>query len=172
MMITAIEAANYFLCKQDSDEPDISNLKLLKLVYYAQAWSLAYRGRPLFGDQIEAWKHGPVVPEIYHQYKSYGSGVIAIPETPPELPELDRELLDMVYTEFGRFSAWHLRVETHAESPWKDAYNRSANAPISMDSIGRYFREKWTTSPFHDFEQTWNRSKSIEEAIEELAETV
>jgi uncharacterized phage-associated protein len=168
-MITAIEAAHYFLSKQDRDEPDISNLKLLKLVYYAQAWSLAYRGRPLFGDQIEAWKHGPVVPEIYHQYKHYGRGAIAKLETSPELPELDRELLDMVYTEFGRFSAWHLRVETHAESPWKEAYHRNANAPISMDSIGRYFREKWGTNPFPDFEQTWKRSIPIEEAIAGLA---
>jgi len=78
----------------------------------------------------------------------------------------------MVYTEFGQFSGWHLRDATHSESPWKEAYSRNANSPITMDSIGRYFREKWRTNPFADFEQTWKRSKPIDEVIASLAETV
>ena len=65
-MITARTAALYLLSKQDSEEPDISNLKLLKLLYYAQGTFLALYGRPLFNESIEAWLHGPVVPDVYH----------------------------------------------------------------------------------------------------------
>lgn len=166
-MINAIEAANYFLCKQDSDEPDISNLKLLKLIYYGQAWSLAFRGRPLFPDIMEAWQHGPVTPSVYHEFKHNGDRPIARPEYHPELPEADRELLDMVYAEYGQYSAWHLRQMTHSESPWKEAYAIHDNAVISMDSIARYFREKLNITP--DFDRLWAKSKPIDEVLESLA---
>lgn len=167
-MITAIEAANYFLCKQDSDEADISNLKLLKLVYYGQTWSLAFRSRPLFAERLEAWRHGPVVPSVYQEFKSNGGQSIARPQSHPELPEADRELLDMVYAEYGQYSAWHLRQLTHAESPWKDAHSQFDGAEISMDSISRFFREKLNTTP-PDFDRLWAKSKPIDEVIASLA---
>ncbi|MFA7243517.1 MAG: type II toxin-antitoxin system antitoxin SocA domain-containing protein [Sulfuricellaceae bacterium] len=167
-MITAIEAANYFLSKQDSDEPDISNLKLLKLVYYGQAWSLAFRSRPLFAEQLEAWQHGPVAPSVYQKFKSNGGQAIAKPETQPELPEADRELLDMVYAEYAQYSAWHLRQLTHSEPPWKDAHAVFEGAEISMDSISRFFREKLNATP-PDFERLWERSQPIDDVIALLA---
>ncbi|MFK5281891.1 Panacea domain-containing protein, partial [Lacticaseibacillus paracasei] len=68
-MITAMNAARYFLSKQDQEEPDISNLKLLKLLYYAQGTCLALLDRPLFSETIEAWRHGPVVPSVYQAFK-------------------------------------------------------------------------------------------------------
>lgn len=73
-MHTALEVANWFLNYNDekmySDGADyISNLKLQKLLYYAQGTFLAITNSPLFGDAIEAWMHGPVVPSVYHAYK-------------------------------------------------------------------------------------------------------
>jgi uncharacterized phage-associated protein len=57
--------ADYYLVRLDPTAGDsISNLKLQKLCYYAQAWSLALRGKPLFPERIEAWAQGPVVPEL------------------------------------------------------------------------------------------------------------
>ena len=62
-MLTCFDAADYFLSKIDEDAGDvITNLKLQKLVYYAQGFSLALCGRPLFAERIEAWQHGPVCP--------------------------------------------------------------------------------------------------------------
>ena len=48
------------------------NLKLQKLVYYAQAWHLALRDVPLFEEDFEAWVHGPVIPALYQEYKKFG----------------------------------------------------------------------------------------------------
>lgn len=74
-MIPARKVAKYFLSKVEEDIGDgISNLKLQKLVYYAQAYHLAMYGEPLFGERVEAWEHGPVVPELYREYKIYGPG--------------------------------------------------------------------------------------------------
>ena len=73
-MIPAIEVARYFLSLTDEDAGElISNLKLQKLLYYAQGFHLVIYGEPLFPETIEAWAHGPVVTSVYHQYKEYGS---------------------------------------------------------------------------------------------------
>jgi len=73
-MKTCFDVANYFLKRQDPDAGDLmSNLKLQKLVYYAQGFHLAMENSPLFNEPIEAWEHGPVCVPLYHKYKSCGS---------------------------------------------------------------------------------------------------
>ena len=90
---------------QTEDGDYISNLKLQKLLYYSQGCFLALRDEPLFDSPIEAWTYGPVVPEVYHLYKSYGSSAIdssdIIFDTDLILPE-DRNILEEVYSEFGQ----------------------------------------------------------------------
>ncbi len=46
-----------------------THMKLQKLLYYAQAWSLVWDEKQLFGDRIEAWANGPVVPRLFQQLK-------------------------------------------------------------------------------------------------------
>jgi hypothetical protein len=74
----ADQVARFFLSVTDPEDNDVSNLKLQKLCYYAQGLCTAMRGAPLFADRIEAWDHGPVVPNLYHQYKQYGSQPIPV----------------------------------------------------------------------------------------------
>ena len=64
--------ANYLLSYAKKRNSSVDNLKLQKLLYYAQAWHLVFRGKPLFRERIEAWVHGPVVPLIYREYRKYG----------------------------------------------------------------------------------------------------
>ena len=140
--MTAEDIAKYFLAKgMESDGDDLSNLKLQKLLYYAQGFHLALFDRPLFKARIAAWTHGPVVPSVYRQYKGYGSGPIqACCEYPTGFDEETIELLDEVYAVFGQFSAWKLRNMTHQEPPWKDA--EGAAAEISHDAMRMYFRTR------------------------------
>ena len=80
-MASAHDVAKYFLSLIDEDAGDtISNLKLQKLVYYAQGFHLALFDRPLFNEEVKAWMHGPVVPDLYHEYKIYGSNAIPMPD--------------------------------------------------------------------------------------------
>ena len=72
-MYTALEIAVWFLGAIDRKAGDgITHLKLQKLVYYAQAWSLALLNRPLFDEEVEAWAHGPVVESIFQRFKQSG----------------------------------------------------------------------------------------------------
>ena len=76
-MCIAINVAKYFLLKSNPEIGDtISNLKLQKLLYLAQGFFLAIYGEPLFPEHIEAWTHGPVVPEIYRRFKRFEGSTI------------------------------------------------------------------------------------------------
>ena len=76
-MHTAFSVAKYFLFLSDEEAGDtISNLKLQKLLYYAQGFHLALNDSPLFAESIEAWTHGPVVPVVYQLYKHAGASAI------------------------------------------------------------------------------------------------
>ena len=140
-MLSCFAVANYFLTQQDDDAGDyISNLKLQKLMYYAQGFYLALHGEPLFAESIEAWKHGPVIPGLYHKYKEYGSDFI--PADPDfeidSIPKKVRDHLDEVYSVFGQFSAWKLRNMTHGEAPWIN--NERFSTVISHKEMEEYFK--------------------------------
>ncbi|MTJ51994.1 DUF4065 domain-containing protein [Anabaena sp. UHCC 0253] len=140
-MLNCHDIAKYFLAQTDEDAGDLmSNLKLQKLLYYAQGFHLALYDQPLFSESIEAWTHGPVVPEAYHIYKDYGANAIPIPEDIDfsKYDQQTRELLDEVYAVYGQFSAWKLLSLIHEEEPWKDA--RQDNLIISHQALKKHFK--------------------------------
>nr|VFJ55553.1 MAG: Uncharacterized phage-associated protein [Candidatus Kentron sp. FW] len=122
-MVTANDVAKYFLSIANEDEDSgISNLKLQKLVYYAQAFHLAIFEKPFFEEEIEAWAHGPVCPAVYHEYKQFGANPITPWSQSNSTPfsQEQIELLDEVNEVFGQFSAWKLRDMTHEDAPWRE----------------------------------------------------
>jgi uncharacterized phage-associated protein len=142
-MTSVYEVAKYFLTLGDEEAGDLlSNLKLQKLCYYAQGFHLALFEKPLFNDRIEAWTHGPVVPDLYHAYKQHGSGAIPMPQgfAIDAIDKDVRELLDEVYDVYGQYSAWKLRNMTHDEAPWVQAFARSPGAEISISSMRGFFK--------------------------------
>jgi len=139
--LTAQDVADYFLVSVDEPSGDnISNLKLQKLVYYAQGFHLAMNdGRPLFDDPIVAWEHGPVVPSLYRLYKDYGADAIPPPDS-FDASKFDREtieLLDEVNRVYGQFSPLKLRDMTREEPPWMLT---PPNCEIPQKSMQDYFR--------------------------------
>jgi len=139
-MLTCVDVAKYFLAQIDEDIGDlISNLKLQKLVYYAQGFHLAIYDKPLFREKIYAWVHGPVVKELYYRYKEFGSGPIAqVKNVNFDIyDKKTKSLLDQVYMVFGQFSAWKLRNMTHEEPPWMEAAGHQGE--ISHSSMKHYF---------------------------------
>ena len=138
-MTTCHDVADYFLSLQDDESGDtISNLKLQKLAYYAQGFSLAIFKSPLFEEPIEAWIHGPVVPDLYHRFSEHRSASIPMTEDfdPDTIDKDARELLDEVYEVYGQYSGWKLRNMTHEELPWKNA---PVQSEITHESMGEYF---------------------------------
>jgi uncharacterized phage-associated protein len=120
-MPNAKQVAEFFLQLSEPEVGDIlSNLKIQKLVYYAQGFHLAMYEIPLFDEQIVAWEHGPVVEALYHEFKVYGSNPIPQSENfdVSEFTSEQVELLKEIYEVYGQFSAWKLRNMTHSEQPW------------------------------------------------------
>jgi uncharacterized phage-associated protein len=141
-MLTANDIARYFLALCDVDEGDLmTHLKLQKLVYYAQGFSLAINDKPLFDDPIEAWAHGPVIPNLYRIYADYRSDPIPTPND-LDLSMYDietRKLLDEVYAVYGQYTASRLRNMTHTEPPWRLARERGDSEIISLESMKAFF---------------------------------
>ena len=130
----------------DANEADLSNLKLQKLLYFAQGEHLArFDGRPLFRDRIDAWQHGPVVKAVYHEFKGFGTGDITPDDDDDfEWSEVDGEttqFLIQVWNTYGRFGAWQLRNMTHDQSPWRDAFDPELpDVEITRRSMLDFFR--------------------------------
>lgn len=140
---TASQIALWFLSHNrileiDEGAESISNMKLQKLLYYAQGCSLAVTGEPMFDDNILAWQHGPVVEDVHHTYKHFEANGITFNDdfdSSMFTPEED-ELLAEVYETFGQYSAWKLRNMTHEETPWKCT---KQNDVIPIGVIKEYF---------------------------------
>lgn len=134
--------ANTLLRLADNAEGSdlLTNLKLQKLLYYEQGYHLAQFGTSLFDEEIEAWQYGPVVPEVYDRYSSYGSNVIP-PDDEPFDFQSDEELnlFYNVFETYNKFSAVGLMQLTHKESPWRDAYPPAHGKIIPKESIKEYF---------------------------------
>ncbi|MGC9292044.1 MAG: Panacea domain-containing protein, partial [Acidobacteriaceae bacterium] len=119
--VTASEVAKYFIASFQKKGKEISNLKLQKLLYYAQAWHLAFYDVPLFDDQIEAWVHGPVVRSVFQEYRKFGWKPVKTGNSGGITSKKITDHLDEVMRAYGKFDAVLLERRTHRESPWRDA---------------------------------------------------
>lgn len=139
--VSALPIARRFLSIPRDETGDlISNLKLQKLLYYAQGCWVALHGagHPLFHDKIYAWKHGPVVKTVYTHYAKFGADALPV-EPRPNLRSDIGPFLDEIYRVFGKFSAWKLREMTHREPPWENYKHDTLNVEIPLPELEAYF---------------------------------
>jgi uncharacterized phage-associated protein len=128
----------------DPDLEVISNLKLQKLLYYVQGFNLAAFKEPLFKEKIVAWQYGPVVREVYDEYKTAGASQIVLvdPNFKPKSVFKSKEQFQLfkdVYRVYSQFSALKLMHMTHSEPPWK---NTKINYEISHKLMREYFKTR------------------------------
>lgn len=143
--IKALLAAKYFLQLGDKAKRNMTHKKLQKLLYYAQAWSLALHDKILFKEPIEAWIHGPVVPQVYQHFKKFGFGQITDNSTIDLTlinPHID--LLNEVWRVYGKYDSDYLELLTHNEDPWIFArneidVNKASQAVISHEIMRSYY---------------------------------
>lgn len=135
--------ASYVVVRCNELRLSISNLRLQKILYFVQAEFLVVTGYPCFGEQIEAWDFGPVVPEVYQIYKKYGSASIPVTDEDKSfIFDEDAELIDGIIDACSEYTTSQLVGITHDQAPWKNAYHRYCNSPISNESILEFFKEE------------------------------
>jgi len=149
----AFGVANFFLANIDvENEETITHMKLQKLLYYVQAWSLALLHRAMFADRIEAWAHGPVVPKVYQTFKVFGREPIAAigQWNGSSFSEEEKNVLRIVKKLYGNFDAPVLRKFTHNEAPWIKARHglpdgENSNKEISNNDMQAFYCDKGKT---------------------------
>ena len=141
---TALEVARYIVRFAHLKGSLITNLKLQKLLYYAQGWYLVIEDDLLFQDRIEAWIHGPVVPTVYREYKKFRWMPIDKQPQKVGLPRQIEEFLDEFLSFFLPIDAYKLEQMTHTERPWKEARgdlepDESCSNEMSTETMKSYF---------------------------------
>ena len=144
--VEAQDVANLMLYWANRDGDLISNLKLHKLLYYAQAWYLVNFEMPLFDDSIEAWDFGPVIPDVYHEYKRFGCNPIRYRDKAgkekKQFSEEQLEFLVELYDVYIGIPAHTLVSISHNEKPWIEGYERASKI-IDVDRMKEYYTEKY-----------------------------
>jgi len=153
--------ANYFIDLAKRDGRELTPMKLQKLIYFAHGWSLAIYGKPLIDEQVEAWRFGPVISSIYHEFKRFGSqsitdyakGIeldkgnilnsrIVVPEVRPDDAET-KALLDKIWEIYGGYTAVQLSNATHLPgTPWEKVWGTNGaprGTDIDQELIKDYF---------------------------------
>lgn len=139
-MPTAHDIARYILSRRA-----MTAMKMQKLVYYAQAWTLAREGKPLFDEPIEAWVNGPVVRDLYDVHR----GQFSLSSWPTgdatAMSGTQRAIVDEVLNTYGERTATWLSQLTHSEDPWRNARrgvpdNVRSAAIIDPDEMRSYYR--------------------------------
>lgn len=119
-------------------------MRLMKLAYFSQAWSLALRDELLFYDKIEARKYGPVIPGLYDLYKIYGKEGIpktSIVDSEKELDTVDECFLEKVYDRYAEIDTYSLSRLTHSRTgPWFTTINKKLSRVILPSTIKDYYK--------------------------------
>lgn len=148
--------ANIFVKKFREDGRKLTVLALIKTVYIAHGYALARMGRPLVKQEVQAWRHGPVIPEVYEAFahqvrgsnevvreasKYYPGGVKGDPYAAKLTPEQD-QIVSEVYEKYSTFSAFDLLRLTHQKgSPWSAMKDKGRCSTIPNDLIKKHYEE-------------------------------
>lgn len=144
-MLSAEQVAAHFLHRSAQRRRSLTQMQLHKLCYFAQAYSLACRGRRLFADQFRAYEHGPFLESLQSVFGDYGNRPIDPPDAAHEESgsESEQAILDWVFRDYGALTASELRDISHGDSPWRDACAQGSDrAVISDESMAQYYRER------------------------------
>jgi uncharacterized phage-associated protein len=139
-MATVLDVAQYILSKQG----EMTAMKLQKLVYYCQAWHIAWHDNVLFPERIEAWVDGPVAPTLFHKHRgSFRVSSIRGGDA-SRLTKDEKETINKVLKFYGDKSPQWLIDLTHQEEPWRKARagladRMATNREIKPEVMGLYY---------------------------------
>ncbi len=162
MSYPAKAIANYFIHKAIKEgDNSLTLMKLLKLLYISQGWCLAILNKPLFDEEIQAWKYGPVIPSIYQELKHHSLkpinsvieefsfdeiGRVKINRFEARYSKEIRDLLDRIWETHRQVTGIQLSNWSHdPDGPWYGARKKHHgnlsfnNVCIPNEKIKAYF---------------------------------
>ena len=177
-MTPALFVANYIIEYSNRRGYSINNLRLQKLLYFINARSLVETGKPIFKESMQKWRYGPVVPDVYHEYKQYGAFEISSSDivkekvdlifgkSEHEFPDIRIEqynqdkissemkrLIESTIDGLNKFDAFDLVDITHKHPMWIDDEEKIMRGEKGLsydnDKIKSYFDN-------HEESRIWN----------------
>ena len=147
-MYSARDIARCLILLADADGEFMSEMRLHKLLYYAQGWSLGLMHERLFTESIEAWKYGPVIPKLRNELPTQNRMLsVDVFDGATPLNKEHSEFVQLIWNRYRKHSGWNLHRLTHEERPWKDARGdlpddaRSSNQ-ITVESLRSHFGQE------------------------------
>ncbi len=148
-----LDIACFIINKHNELYPQIgiTNIRLQKLLYFVQAYFIIKYKEICFSEKIVAYPSGPVVIEVYEEFKKYGRtniqtvtsyGVFDIPFFENVIDTNDRELITYVINMFSDYSDSTLVDITHCQTPWKNSIYKRIGAEIEIKDIENFFLEE------------------------------
>ncbi|MCH6196830.1 DUF4065 domain-containing protein [Corynebacterium mastitidis] len=114
----------------------MSTMKLQKLAYYSQAWSLVWDEKPLFSSRIEAWANGPVTRDLYKAHRGqFNAEINMFPGDSGNLNSDEKETIDTVLGAYGHLSGQQLSDLSHSERPWREARTNVPEGAPSTNEV-------------------------------------
>lgn len=151
-MYSAMDIAKYIINYSNEKDYPISNLRLQKLLYFVQANFISQSGRVCFGDSMQCWQYGPVIPSVYSKFKIYGSDSIPVQYDTKsrerkkfrikDLKGIDRNMIVEVIDEASTMSPSQLVSITHGQDPWRKNYKVGKNNELPIKSMYDFFGDK------------------------------
>ena len=134
-MADVFDVAQFILARRGA----MSTMKLQKLVYYSQAWAVVWDDDVLFGEQIEAWRNGPVVRELWEETKGQFRVARLSRGCAENITQDQADTIDTVLEAYGDHDAQWLSDLTHMEAPWQEAYAQCQNTEITPQALSEYY---------------------------------
>ncbi|KQR73402.1 Panacea domain-containing protein [Rhizobium sp. Leaf341] len=144
-MYDARQIANWFVRRAKQDGKTLTIMQLLKLVYISHGWHLEITKAPLIANKVEAWKYGPVIPDVYNSFRKQGINATGeVTAVGSAVSDSNAALLEQIYNIYGSMSARQLSDLTHEPNgPWDQATKRWGYfAPIPDDLIRPHYEQK------------------------------
>lgn len=153
--------ANEFLELSKNSGKQLTNLQLAKLCYITHGLSLAILNKKAFSEPVEAWKFGPVIPKLYHEFKDFGSNPIdrkatifdisAFQNKTPEVQDENlKKIILLTWNIYKDVSGSSLVSITHqGNTPWSLTYVPNENKEISDELTLKYYK-KFTENLEHE----------------------
>lgn len=136
-MVNVNTVASYIFEKYKSEfGTTIDEMKLHKLLYFAQREAIIQTGNPLFDATFCGWKYGPILKEIRESYKN---NLFAPVTSSSDINEME-PVVDAVFKQYAEKDSWSLSRLTHGEYSWKKSRegvpeNINSDKPINIEDI-------------------------------------
>lgn len=150
--VSSLAVANELIRLGKSEGVYFTPMQLLKLVYIAHGWSYGFFDKPLIKDRIEAWKYGPVIPELYSSIKKYGGNRIDEPianswwnREKDNLIDEQQKVILFTFKKYAHLTGTQLSTLTHQpNTPWSNTFSYDSwGDEIPVSEIHSYYKDKY-----------------------------